>query len=514
MDWSPDAVLDYRARTHEYGLRWRQKRLLLWPVWAWRIVVPTSRSRNLNPIQRAVLRLHIAGVNHFHELGELLDLDEQLMAYVVAELQTMNLLDERGSPTERANRFLEEAELDPDQLEVGWVYQSTHTGKLLPRFVTDQPAAEAEADDKGWPLITLGSKGRPFTARAVIVKQGRAPRPAPRPRDILDAHRRHRRHLRRAERAGMDPGLEASRLVGRVSLISEAPQLVHLLTFVYVPESMEEELPWYVAEPFGFGADPALREQLDRIRQESSGPLRDMLDDITGESMERHREGWEKMQIMLREDARDRALRALPRGALPDDVEVRSRLEDAFVEIVRLELQEQTGRLKPRNIDAAYLHLRQSIELALVLLWRQHKPANAAAKIEGANGNAISGIISACAEATGFDAKKIPRAITKAKKKTIGWLSRNEPSSQLRPALATFLLNAADMPRHPLRQVAVKDPDWLENVNYIAERSGEQVHPSGEKRTLANLNDDAQLTSQMLRTLFKAISTNYTRKSQ
>ncbi len=506
MDWSPDTVLDYRARTHERGLRWSRKRWLLWPVWAWRVVVPTSRNRNLNPVQRAVLRLHIAGVNRFDVLGELLDLDKQLMAYVVAELQGMSLLDERSSPTERANRFLEEAEQDPDALEVGWVYQCTHTGKLLPRFVTDQPAADTEADESGRPLITVGSKGKPSTDGGFIVRQGRAPKRAPSPRDILDAHHRHKRHLRRAHRAGMEPGLEASQLVGQVSRIAEAPQLVHLMTFVYVPESMEEEFPWYVAEPFGFGADRVLRDQLDRIRRESSGGLRDMLDDITGASMEKYREGWEQMQLMLRDEARNRALEALPRGWLPDDDEVRARLEDTFVDIVRLEQQEQTGRLKPRSIDAAYLHLRQSIEVALVLLWRRYRPADAASKIKRAQGPAIGAIIRACAEATGFDAGKIPRPITKAKAGTIGWLSRKEPSSQLRPALATFLLNASGVPEHPLRAVAAADPDWLVKVSSIADHAGGQVHSSSKKRTLEELNKDAQLTIQVLRTLLKSIA--------
>jgi hypothetical protein len=418
----------------------------------------------------------------------------------------MSLLDERGSPTERANRFLEEAEQDPDALEVGWVYQCSHRGKLLPRFVTDQPAADAEADENGWPLITVGSKGKPFTDRAVIVHTGRAPVRAPRPRDILDAHHRHKRHLRRARRAGMEPGLDASQLVGRVSRIADIPQLVHLLTFVYVPESMEEECPWYVAEPFGFGADPALRELLDRIRQESTGGLRDMLDDITGASMWKYREGWEQMQLMLRDEARDRAMKALPLGDLPDDDEVRARLEDAFVDIVRLEQQEQSGRLKPTNIDAAYLHLRQSIEVALVLLWRRHQPVDAALKIEGAHGRAIGAIIRACAEATGFEAGKIPRPITKAKAGTIGWLSRKEPSSQIRPALATFLLNASEVADHPLRRVAGSDPDWLEKVSCIADRAGGQVHSSIQKRTLEELNQDAELTIQVLRTLLNAIT--------
>ena len=510
MDWSPDAVLDYHARTHERGLRWSKKRWLLWPVWAWRVVVPTSRSRKLNPVQRAVLRLHIAGVNRFDQLGELLDLDKQLMGYVVAELQGMSLLDERSSPTERANRFLEEAEQDPDALEVGWVYQGSHTGKRLPRFVTDQPAADAAADENGWPLITVGSKGRPFTDRAVIVQTGRAPVRAPRPRDILDAHHRHKRHLRRARRAGMVPGLDASQLVGQVSRIADTPQFVHLLTFVYVPESMEEEFPWYVAEPFGFGADPVLRGLLDRIRQESSGGLRDMLDDITGASMRKYREGWEQMQLMLRDEARVRAMKALPRGDLPDDDEVRARLEAAFVDIVRLEQQEQSGRLKPKSIDAAYLHLRQSIEVALALLWRRHRPSLAHTKIKGANWKAARANTLACAEATGFEKVKVPWPIVKAGAKygTIKHLATNEPSSQIRPVLATFLLHASDVPDHPLRRVAADDPDWLVKVSCIADRAGGQVHPSSKKRTLDELNQDAQLTIQVLRTLLNAIRKN------
>jgi hypothetical protein len=74
MDWSPDSVLDFRARTHRNGLKSR-KTELLWPVRAWRVVVPEPKDRALNPLQRVVLRLHIAGCRQHADAAELLGVD-------------------------------------------------------------------------------------------------------------------------------------------------------------------------------------------------------------------------------------------------------------------------------------------------------------------------------------------------------------------------------------------------------------------------------------------------------
>ena len=217
MDWSSDAVLDFGPRNHCRYLR-GSKRPLLWPAWAWRVVAPEVKDRKLNPLQRVVLRLHVAGCRRFAESGELLGLDPELVAYVAQELVGTGLLEQDGAPTHRAGRVLEEAEVDVGDLRVGWVFQNALSGQLFPRFVRELPLATVDADDSGYPQITSGTKGNPFTMRAFIVPSNNRPGAAPTPREILDAARRHRRHTKRHRRAQIDVGVAAIRGVDQVSV--------------------------------------------------------------------------------------------------------------------------------------------------------------------------------------------------------------------------------------------------------------------------------------------------------
>ncbi len=508
MDWSSDAVLDFRPRNHCRYLK-GGKRLVLWPAWAWRVVAPEVKDRKLNPLQRVVLRLSVAGCRQHVEAGEFLGLDPELIAYVAQELIGMSLLDGDGTPTVRASRFLEESEVDVGELRVGWVFQDGDTGKLFPRFVTDLPLANVAEDSGGHPLVTAGSKGRPFSNRAFLVPGSRHTFPSPTPRDILDAARRHRRHTKRHQRAQIDVGIEAIKGLDQISLVSDRPERVHLLSFVYVPESESEELPWYVAEPFGFGASPALREQLERLRTRATGSFRQMLDGITGAALDQHREHWAQMQTLLRDEARRKANEALPRGAFADDEPVRKALEEGFLELARLEQASQAGRVSVRDLDTAYLRLRQALEAGLVLCHSRFPPGDVWKKLYARRGpmrrDPCMAFIERCANATGFDSAEIPRSILRAKPGQIQWACKGDPG-RIRPTAAAFLLAACDEQEHPLREVAARHPSWLMDVDHIANAAGGQVHAGqGRARGLDAIKNDMEVCVAVLRTLMNAL---------
>lgn len=506
MDWSTDAVLDYSARNHCRYLR-GTKRLLLWPAWAWRVVAPEVKERKLNPLQRVVLRLNISGCRRYTDAGELLGLDPELVAYISQELVSMDLISSAGIPTERAARFLDETEIDVGDLRVGWVFQDALAGKLFPRFVTELPLATAEVGSGGYPDIIQGSKGNPFPARGFLVPGHDGFPIAPTPRDILDAGRRHRRHVKRHRRAQIDVGVQATKGLDQISLVSDRPERVHLLTFAYVPESESEEQPWYVAEPFGFGASEELRDQLEAMRKRASGTFRDMLDGITGAALDQHREHWGQMQVLLRDDARTRADEALPRGDFAADEPVRRALEEAYLELGRLEQISQTGRIFERDLDTAYLRLRQAIEAALELAHRQHPPGDAWRRIQGLPRNASRALIRTCAEVVGFDASTVPSAVQNAKWGQLRWVCEQEPSGRVRPTLAAFLLAATDSQDHPLRTVAAAHPNWLVDVDYVAEAAGGQVHAAskGQRRDITTIQDDMKVCVAALRSLLTAL---------
>jgi hypothetical protein len=504
MDWSSERVLDFGPSMHRRGLRYAHRQHLLWPVWAWRVVTPEPRDQRLNILQRVVLRLHIAGVRQYEKAGKLLELESELVAFVAGELAQMGLLED-GAVTVRGRRFLEEAELDVGDMRVGWVFQDTRTGRLLPRFVTGLAHAEVEADEKGRPRIGSGTKGNPRMDRAFVVSPGTADAIPPQPQDIIGAARIHRRHERRLHRAQLDIDAWPSAILEQVSLISQEPQLYHLLTFVYVPENGEsEDEPWYVADPFGFGASPALREQLERMRHDAQGTLRDLLDRITGEQLATQRDAWRAMQALLREQAREEVERRIPAGMAHDET-VRERLELAYVEIARLE--NETDAASP--VDGAYLKLRQALEETLRLVRRDHEPGDAWRKLYGDESHwlprdFVQTVIDDCARALGF-ATPLPRAMTTANPGRVKAICLRADISNLRPLCTAMLLAAADDTAHPLWRLAAMSPQWFLEMNEIVDAAGDQVHGGGEARSLAELRKHAERTVRLCHELLSAL---------
>ena len=97
-----DATGDDTLREREAGTR----RWVLWPVLAWKVLVPESRPRTFDMFQTAILRLCHAGVVRAVDLADRLALDRDLVAFIVLQLQGIQLLDGHGRPSPRALKLL------------------------------------------------------------------------------------------------------------------------------------------------------------------------------------------------------------------------------------------------------------------------------------------------------------------------------------------------------------------------------------------------------------------------
>src|SRR5436190_13494613 len=64
-----------------------------WPVYAWRVVVPKPLDAPLDPLQRAILRLSVAGVTQSSELARCLGISPTLAAYIQRVCVQERLLD-------------------------------------------------------------------------------------------------------------------------------------------------------------------------------------------------------------------------------------------------------------------------------------------------------------------------------------------------------------------------------------------------------------------------------------
>lgn len=510
MDWSPDRVLSFGPGTHRRGLRWQRRTNLLWPVHAWRVVAPEPHDQPLNVLQRAVLRFQLTGAREHVKVGTLLGVDPELVAFIAQELVQMDLLGASGAVTARGRRMLEDAELDVGAMRVGWVFQDTWTGRLWPRFVANLEHADVEVDEEGRAWVWSGSKGSPRRDWVFVVRAGDAPAAPPQPIEVLNAASRHRRQARRIRRAGLDLEGVPAEAVHQVSLISDQPELVHLLTFAYVPEEVaDEDEPWYVADPFGFGASVPLREDLERLRDRAGGGLRDVLDRMTGEHDARHRKAWLDMQELIRDEARRSVTDRWHPGGCGDDEHVRERIVLAFEEIVRFEHEAGSGRELRGRVDGAYLRLRQSIELALQRLREERAPGDAWRRLyQGERwipGDSVRAVVGACVAACGFDVAP-GSALYRANPGKVRAACLRADGANLRPLCVALVLAAADDEAHPLRRISAASPSWLSEVDRIAEAAGAEVHGALGDRTLDGLRRDAHVVIDLCDRLLTSLA--------
>lgn len=508
MDWSPESVLDFGPMTHRRGVRWARRRNLLWPVYAWQVVAPEPRERSLNVLQRAVLRLHVTGTREHVKVGALLGIDPELVAFIAEELRQSAYIDEEGKATGSGREELDESERGVGDMRVGWVFQDTWRGRLLPRFVTHLDCADVEMDDEGNAWVIGGTKGDPTRHRAYVVRPGDAPAIAPQPIDVLEAARRHRRQERRLQKAALDLEAVPAERVEEVSLVADEPELVHLYTFMYVPEELEQEDElWYVADPFGFGASPELREQIDALRSDGRAGLRKVLDDMTGEAVVRQRDSWRVMQDLLRDEARREVDLLWPRGVAEGDG-VRERIVLAFEEIARLKQDEGGARDVGDRIDGPYLKLRQALELGLQTLREECPPRDAWRKLFDGDRpiprDAAQETIAACAQALGFKRPTASGLVTPNAGKVKAACLRAD-SANLRPLCVAFLLAATDDESHPLRRLGAAAPEWFDDVNAVAEAAGAEVHSAKGQRSLEDLRRDAESVVRLCQQLLTAI---------
>lgn len=509
MDWSSEHVLDFGPALHRKGLRWSKKNYLLWPVRIWRVVTPEISSLELNILQRAILRFHLAGLTTYEEAGNLLGIEPQLVAYVAGELKEIGFLDKHDHVTESGEKYLDENQMI-GAMRVGWIFQDTFTGRILPRFVTKLNIANVEADANGRPWVLSGSKGSPRRDQAFIVRHGDAPIIQPTPHDIMDASRRHSRHERRAKRTDSTLDPISTDVIGNVSLISEYPENYHLLTFIYVPENPEyEDEPWYVADPYGFGASPTLREQFVKLKEKAPDGLREFMDRITGEHLARQRDYWREMQTYLRADAQAKVMDLIKLDLAGRDSALREKLELAYVDLLTTEHLVQERVEAEYNIDAAYLRLRQCLEKLLEMISEIAPPGDAWRKLfEGSRWlpkDATENIVQKCADTIGCK-NSLPKAISGVTPNKVKSVCQYVNSSNIRPLCAALILASTDNKHHPLRSIISLNNMWLTQVDRIAEIAGSEVHGKIQGLTLENLRLDVSATAQLCVTALTAIN--------
>ena len=161
-------VLSYRPRApraHDPGGR-NDRVWLLWPAWAFRVIAPEFRERRINVLQKAVLAILRASKLTAEEMGHRLGINPELAAYVVSELQGQTRVDAGWNVTGAGIELLEEEQMEAANMVPGWVFRDPWNGGLWPFVGSSLERARTERGEDGFPLLDLGTTGKPWRQRA------------------------------------------------------------------------------------------------------------------------------------------------------------------------------------------------------------------------------------------------------------------------------------------------------------------------------------------------------------
>ena len=284
------AIVDLSPKSKPLSARGHQ--WLLWPVWAYRVVVPQPAPKQFNLFQRAVLALCRAGIVRADEISDRLDLGSELIAYILNQLEGMGLLDRHRKLTERAKKFLDEELDDQVKTEAGYIFVDPFTNELWPRFHRGVlPYSEGEIGGHS-AKIEQGTVGNPRSINAGVVWSDQmVPPNLPSRRDIVRACSRSIRAEATYKRSigEYDSELNGSLLkhhLNQVVLLDDAPEPMFLTTFIFVPKDVSRSTLWQVCDPFGLGTSHTLRKRIEKPTAASSqavGILKNAIKRATGE---------------------------------------------------------------------------------------------------------------------------------------------------------------------------------------------------------------------------------------
>jgi len=251
-------------------------RPFLWPVRVWKVLYPTKRVLKLNLFQQAILGLARARCQDSSEMAELLGLDRELVAFIIAtQLIPNGWMTTLGAVTPQGERVLEEAQDASEEVRMGYAYQDGISGNWLPRFTEKLPEIEAKRiDERGYPIflrdLDSGKEDRPFRLnhfRESALDMGA----------LFDAFERYRTDHDHAKQR--DDNLPTRIRIESLSFVEDSAQPMWLWTWVFPDQAGPR--PWLVADPFGLQqAASWLRKPLQEILPRNDGLARYIADAI------------------------------------------------------------------------------------------------------------------------------------------------------------------------------------------------------------------------------------------
>ena len=511
------AIVDLNPTAKPLYAKGRQ--WLLWPMWAYRVVVPQPAPERFNLFQRAVLSLCRAGIIRADEVSDRLDLGSELAAYILNQLEGMGLLDRHRELTERAKKLLDEEPDNQVEAVAGYVFVDPFENELWPRFCRGVlPYSEGELDGPS-AKIERGTVGKPeeVPVRFVWPQKNDPPKPLSR-RDIVRACSRSIRAEAAYKRSmGEDDSkLDESLLkrhLNQVVLLDDIPEPMFLTTFVFVPQDVSRASLWQVCDPFGLGTSHTLRKQIEELASASSqagDTLKNVIERATGEGfavddadfLDLFRKQNQKAAEVVNEKA------GFDKTICPKVWELLVQMENDHIKVGGEDVSGRAWDRKQEVLKAMVRRAYEAIEECLANVVRTFRGSEIWSRLGGApedNGALLVKI--ACG--LGFvDDQEEPcfEKFLRIGSGPVKGVVLHE-NRELVALFAAVLISAQDRPEHPLRRCAAELPELIVFLNELKQMRGQAAHHTKvdlEKKDREKALDFRKKTYRVARLLLPA----------
>lgn len=479
-------VIDFGATSAP--LLWGSRRWILWPAFAYRVMLPGPSNPPFNIIQRGILEMCRAGVRDIESITKQLALPLDLVRFVIEQLYGMGVLDDMDSPTPRALRLLEESN-DPSEVEEsGYVFVDGHSLRLWPRVHRGSlPVIEADFD-QGKLRFQRGTQGKPETIFPTVAWPTPGTQPSiPTTYEVQKAARHHARRIRAFHREASsyidaDDTLNGLKSKG-LRVIGTDPEPVFVAVCVFLPKNLQQK-SWLVTDPCGLGVSDVLRHETAKLANEGKHNFAKLLEEVTGQAWRVDEDDLAAYLSEATNNAMERVTKRLGEAAklLPPDV--LERLADADV---RLE-GARTAKPIEDFLGNAYAAL-ESVFGWLVSLY----PDPGLSSVLGFTAHENAVLLHKVVEQLGFtisqDTRRILSVSRGVVKGAIEYGNKTLPG-----CLAAALLAAQYESNHPLVMLATRAPDALE---FLAEIGRPRIDASHFTSTVATPETALQIRDGM-----------------
>ena len=502
-------VIEYKSLYRVDGKR----ELLLWPVWAYRVVAPKIYHQDINVLQKAVLGMCRVGETQIKKMDEMLNLGSDLLAHVFNELIMRGLIENDGTLSERGMKYYKDEELEYTEQTVGYVFQDPWAGSLWHRFQEDPFNNSIEVQDGNNSdklILKLGTTGSPKMVPALRVLPPEESVPStPNSREILFAVQKYKRLLKNKRYGLKQNNIETINDfaddvydIKKISVIEEEPIPIFLVSALHLSQDNGQTKTWFATDPFGLGESWDMRKQIeDKFSEDSS--LREKINKLIGKEIsdgiddyENFLRNIEEKALIVLEKRYSKKINSYP-ALFESLVSLQSRYnENKASNRPSKFLIKNIMRDSTEPIEAIFSHIFERYPVSVEYLEKtitDDKEHN-------------KSIYNSIADSFGFSSPLPNRLVSVEGSKIFGIIVWK--TTTLRPLVLLNFLAARKLSDHPIRVIGKTAPDLFEKISYVADNRDSQSHFAREDDKIYNVDEQVESTFYVVEVLLNQLEKN------